>query len=73
METIPWGAKRWEACLDGGKDDPIAIDDYQNAQYYGEISAGTPGQKEKVIFDTGFANFSKHHTIPISEEHLRSR
>ena len=38
------GAEKWEARL--GKDDPVIIDDYQNAQYYGEISVGTPGQKE---------------------------
>merc|ERR1712072_858512 len=34
----------------------VVIQDYQNAQYYGEITVGTPGQKEMVIFDTGSAN-----------------
>merc|ERR1712032_1757020 len=34
----------------------VVINDYQNAQYYGEISVGTPGQPEEVIFDTGSAN-----------------
>lgn len=29
------------------------INDYQNAQYYGEIELGTPGQKFEVIYDTG--------------------
>jgi hypothetical protein len=57
VDAIHQGAERWEARLDGGKDDPIVIDDYQNAQYYGEISVGTPGHKEMMIFDTESANF----------------
>lgn len=36
--------------------DPVAIDDYQNAQYYGPVSVGTPGQQFNVIFDTGSSN-----------------
>jgi hypothetical protein len=35
----------------------IVINDYQDAQYYGEISAGTPGQTMSVIYDTGSSNF----------------
>jgi len=31
----------------------IVINDYQNSQYYGEISLGTPHQTFNVIFDTG--------------------
>lgn len=37
-------------------DDPIPIHDYQNAQYYGPLSVGTPGQTFQVIFDTGSSN-----------------
>jgi len=32
---------------------PVVIEDYQNSQYYGQITLGTPGQKFNVIFDTG--------------------
>lgn len=36
--------------------DIIMIHDYQNAEYYGEISLGTPSQTFEVIFDTGSSN-----------------
>jgi len=55
VESINLGAQKLEARYGGGESD-VVIDDYQNAQYYGEISVGTPGQKEMVIFDTGSAN-----------------
>lgn len=34
----------------------VPIHDFDNAQYYGEIQVGVPGQKFKVIFDTGSSN-----------------
>jgi hypothetical protein len=36
-----------------GSDGSIVINDYENSQYYGEISLGTPPQDFEVIFDTG--------------------
>jgi hypothetical protein len=39
------------------KDDgSIIINDYENSQYYGEITLGTPAQSFDVIFDTGSAD-----------------
>jgi hypothetical protein len=37
-------------------DGSIVINDYENSQYYGEITIGTPGQRFNVIFDTGSAD-----------------
>lgn len=40
----------------GGLQSTVPIEDYQNLCYYGEMEVGTPGQKFRVIFDTGSAN-----------------
>ena len=38
------------------QDADVVINDYNNAQYYGTVSLGTPGQPFSVIFDTGSAD-----------------
>jgi hypothetical protein len=57
--------------LEAGKTSSIVINDYQDAQYFGEISVGSPAQKLNVVYDTGSSNLwvsnikpsilSKHH------------
>jgi len=36
--------------------EPIPINDYMNAQYYGPINIGSPDQEFEVIYDTGSSN-----------------
>jgi hypothetical protein len=51
----PWSTADKQRRLANGRDalNKIRLSSYQNAQYYGVVSFGTPGQKLRMIFDTG--------------------
>jgi len=69
LESVHLGASRMNGRYGDAGSSDVVIQDFQNAEYYGDISVGTPGQPESVIFDTGSSNLWVPQTKPWFSSH----
>ena len=55
LPLVSFGADAPLADTDAGRG-TVKIEDFQDAQYFGDVSVGANGQSFTVIFDTGSSN-----------------